>query len=309
MTEVQRILKEKVLPKEFLLPETICEFEIDERRKKIWAIELDLLFKFDDICRRNGLKYSLAFGSILGAVRHSGFIPWDDDIDVYMLREDYEKLILLGDEFSPPYFLQIPGGDYDYWVSFAKLRNSNTSAVSKTLRFSEFNQGIFLDIFVLDNCKISDLEENQAAIKELLMENSTNMRRKNPFKNEADIERCSRYPVSNPKIVYDKIEAIARQYQDEDTEYVTCATMTIYPPQRVTYKKEDAFDIVDIDFYGHLIPIPRRYDRILRTTYGDYMKLPPIEKRGVWHGDVVFDPDTSYIETLRDLRKNNSNEV
>lgn len=92
MTECERIIKDGILPKSFFLPETICDFHVDEKRKKMWAIGIDMLVKFDEVCRKHELRYSLAFGSLLGVVRHKGFIPWDDDIDVVMPREDYEKL-------------------------------------------------------------------------------------------------------------------------------------------------------------------------------------------------------------------------
>lgn len=86
MTECERIIKEGILPESFFEPETICDFYVDETRKKIWAVLLDLLIKFDKVCKKHGLKYYLAYGSLIGAVRHQGFIPWDDDIDICMNR-------------------------------------------------------------------------------------------------------------------------------------------------------------------------------------------------------------------------------
>jgi lipopolysaccharide cholinephosphotransferase len=304
MTECERIVKQGILPESFFKEEGICDFLVTENRKKIWAIVLDLLIKFDEVCRMHSLRYFLAFGSLLGAVRHNGFIPWDDDIDVCMLRSDYDKLCELRDEFVNPYFLQLPGKDNDYWFTFAKLRNSNTSAVSRTFRYSKFNQGIALDIFPLDNCKGDELETYFLAIRELILENSANMRRKNPNPSKSDIERCSCYPVSNPQDVNDRIESIARKYQNEETKYVTCATMTIYQPRKVTFRRQDVTEIIDADFYGYKISIPRNFRRILETTYGDYMQFPPIEKRGLWHDGAIFDPDIPYIEVLQELREN-----
>ena len=92
MTECERIIKEGILPETFIKPETICDFYVDEMRKKIWAIEIDLYLELEKVCKKHNLRFYAIGGSILGAVRHNGFIPWDDDMDVCMPREDYEKL-------------------------------------------------------------------------------------------------------------------------------------------------------------------------------------------------------------------------
>ena len=165
MTECERIIKEGILPDSFFEEETICDFLVTRERKKIWAISIDMLRVFDSVCRKHYLHYSLAFGSLLGAVRHNGFIPWDDDIDVVMPRGDYEKLKIFRSDFINPYFLQFPGDNFGYFVSFAKLRNSNTSSISFPFRYEDFNQGIFMDIFPMDNYSASNLESNVNRIK------------------------------------------------------------------------------------------------------------------------------------------------
>ena len=107
MTEVEKIIEKGVIPSNFLEPEIICDFYVDEKRKKIWAIGIDLLIQFDIVCRRHNLRYSLAFGTLLGCVRHHGFIPWGDDVDVVMPREDYESLKKYKSEFETPYFFTV----------------------------------------------------------------------------------------------------------------------------------------------------------------------------------------------------------
>ena len=106
------------------------------------AISLDLFFEFEKVCKKHNLKYYLFYGSLLGAVRHHGFIPWDDDFDVAMPRKDYEELLRLYDEFSFPYILQSPLSDGKCFFSYATLRNSNTSKVSKKLCYNGHNEGI-----------------------------------------------------------------------------------------------------------------------------------------------------------------------
>ena len=120
MTEIERIIKEGTIKENFLEPEVICDFYVDEQRKKIWAIEIDLLKEIDRVCKKYNLRYFLMWGSLIGAVRHKGFIPWDDDLDIAMPRKDYEILMSHYDDFVSPYFLQTPFTDDGYFYAHAK---------------------------------------------------------------------------------------------------------------------------------------------------------------------------------------------
>ena len=119
--------------------------------KKIWAVELDLLKAFLDYCEKHGLRCWVEGGTLLGAVRHKGFIPWDDDADLAMLREDYDKMCQIGnDGLEEPYFLQTAFSDVDYHRGHAQFRRSDTAGIRPSDAFQPFNQGIFIDIFPLD---------------------------------------------------------------------------------------------------------------------------------------------------------------
>lgn len=305
MTECERIIQQGVLPLNFFEPEVICDFFVSSEMKKNWAVCIDLLVKFDEVCRKHQLKYFVAFGSLLGIIRHHGFIPWDDDIDVCMLRDDYEKLKDLSAEFGYPYFLQFPGEDNDYFFSFAKVRNSNTSCVPRPFTYAHFNQGIGMDIFPMDNCILETAKENYDRIKELILENSANMRRNNPFPTERDVEKCKMYRESNPREVLSKMETIARQYNSIQTEYVICSTVVSYDYSKFVYNRKDIEECVKTEFYGHSVCIPRHYDAILKVTYGDYMMLPPKEQRGVWHNNAVINADKPYHNTIDFLKELN----
>ena len=111
MTECERLVAAGVFSPDFFREETRCDFLVTTERKKIWAVELDLLMQFDRVCRKHGLRYFMFVGSLLGAIRHRGFVPWDDDIDLVLPRDDYETMLKLGDEFPAPYFLQSPWTD------------------------------------------------------------------------------------------------------------------------------------------------------------------------------------------------------
>lgn len=310
MTEIERLLKEKIISPDFLKPETICDFYVDETRKKTWAIEIDMLVKLDGLCRKHGLQYSLAFGSLLGIIRHNGFIPWDDDIDVVMPRKDYEELKKYKTELENPYFLQFPGEDEDYFFSFAKMRNSNTTGASKTLRHCSFNQGMFLDIFPLDNYNPNKLEENYNRIETLIAECSALMRRSNPNPDESDLVKISQFPIiRNGAGVLKELETVLRQYEQTPSDKYIAWCCVIYNHQRMTFDKSLMDDLIEVDFLGHNVFIPRNYDKVLRITYGNYLELPPMEKRGTWHSQNVIDPDIPYFEVLRELMKSNKSNL
>ena len=168
MTECERIIKQGLLPEDFFEEETRCDFIVTKERKKIWAVEIDLLLEFERVCKKHNLRFFLFWGSLLGAVRHGGFVPWDDDTDVVMPRADYEKLLLLQEEFTHPYFLQTPYTDNGYFYAHAKLRNSNTTAWDRPFAYQGTNFGIFLDILPLDSVELDGGKERFDRINKLI---------------------------------------------------------------------------------------------------------------------------------------------
>ena len=118
--------------------------------EKLKAYEVKILDKFVSICKKNNLNYYLAYGTLLGAIRHKGFIPWDDDIDVYMKAEDYYKFKeIMKENPVDGYFYQSLETEKYYSLSFAKLRMNNTSVVEKKLAEEKIHNGIYIDIFPL----------------------------------------------------------------------------------------------------------------------------------------------------------------
>ena len=141
-------------PKDFLNEENRDGYVVSAEMKSVWAVELDLAQELLRVCRKHNLKIFADFGTLLGAVRHKGFIPWDDDMDFSMFREDYEKLCSIApDEFKQPYFFQYSNSGKEFVNGHAKLRNSLTTGIVKNElgRNLGYNQGIFIDIFPLDN--------------------------------------------------------------------------------------------------------------------------------------------------------------
>ena len=297
MTEIERILRKGVIKEEFLREEVRNDFFVSQERKELWAISLDLLFEFDRVCKKYGFQYFLCGGSVLGAVRHKGFIPWDDDLDAFLFRDDYEEFIRLVDEFEHPYFLQTPDTDPGYYYTMAKIRNSNTTMLSEKYKYNKFNQGVWFSVFPLDHWMLEGEDERWAKIKELILDNATYMRRTNPNLNEKDKDRVAHYSGRDPYEVNREIHAIASQFNDRETGYLALATTTIYPSKCLVYPSSVFSSAIMSEFEGFRFPIPIGYDKYLTTCYGDYMKFPPLEERGKWHETTIDlkNPYTKYL--------------
>lgn len=301
MTEIERILKKGVVSEEFLKEEIRNDFVVTVERKKIWAVILDLMVEFDRVCRKHDIRYYLDGGSLLGAIRHNGFIPWDDDIDVTMPRDDYERFIKLGSEFSHPYFLQTPYTDPEYFYSFAKIRNSNTTALNQMFKYQSFNHGVWISVFPLDKFFINKTcEDIYSRICQLTYDISTYMRMKNPYLDEKDVARVSNYSSRDPFETYEEIQKLASQFNKSEADYWGTLVITIREFKRKalpikSYAKEcyHKFECLEL-------PIPNDYHSVLALEYGDYMTLPPIEERG-GHDSTLFDPDKPYMEYLKDI--------
>ena len=301
MTEPERIVAKGIVPPSFLQEETICDFFVDSTRKKIWAIELDILIEFDRICKKHGLKYFLMCGTLLGAIRHKGFIPWDDDIDVAMPRDDFNKLNTLQDEFKHPFFLQTPLTDKEFAGSHTCIRNTNTSAISPIIRFQKMNHGLFIDVFALDHFVPEGAEERFAEINQLNIENGTFMRLTNPELNEKNRERVKNYHRDHIAD-YKKIHEIASKFNNQETEKLAILTWTAEPLEQNVWDAKDFDESEDVEFEGYRFPAPAGYRNILTQLFGNYMEFPPVEKRGAQHSQYVLDPDTPYAEFLRTFK-------
>ena len=303
MTECERLVAAGVFSPDFFREETRCDFLVTTERKKIWAVELDLLMQFDRVCRKHGLRYFMFVGSLLGAIRHRGFVPWDDDIDLVLPRDDYETMLKLGDEFPAPYFLQSPWTDKSYFFSFAKFRNSATSFVSEKLIYEDFDQGLMIDFHPLDAWMPDEGEGVYDEIIKLAYDNSTFMRMRNPCLDAKDLQRIREYKGIDPMAACEKMRELGMKWHGQDTKYVCRNTMGIYGYRRNLFLAEDFRSEVMWDFEGLKVPVPVGYERVLTTLYGDYMKFPPKEKRAQWHDGHIIDADVPWRECVARHRR------
>lgn len=298
-TECERILKEGRISESFLDVETRNGFLVDAQRKKLWLISLDLLLKFDDVCRKHGIRYFLAYGTLLGAVRHKGFIPWDDDIDTAMFKEDFDRFIKLSDEFEYPYFLQNVYTDPTFFISDTRIRNTNTSWIDRPFMYQGYNHGIHLSVAVLDNLP-ENAEEISNDVHELLMKNAMYMRLSNPDLTTRDKERIINHlgnvDKHDPYENYQKMVDLVKGHPK--SEYVwTCYNRTLNYRHDI-YRAADFDNVIYMDFEGFKMPVPSGYDHILSNIYGNYMEFPPPERRVVTHGTVIYDADIPYKSIL-----------
>lgn len=305
MTEIERIIEKGIITEDFLKAETRDEFFVSEQRKKLWAVMIDLFFELQKMCVKYDLKLYASGGTLLGAVRHKGFIPWDDDMDFWMMREDYKELQKHANEFEHPYFLQSPYTDKGHYFSAIKLRNSNTSDVSDIFAFEDWNMGVAIDIFPIDSYISEELPTAYERIGELTYQLSTAMRMSNPYLDEANKERVANYCGRKPIEIYEELEAIAQKYANDDRcDCLLEMVNTQYKnPFKKVIHKEDVQEQVFLNFEHIKIPAYNGYVNHLTTFYGDYMQFPPVEKRGTWHGGETYNTDIPYKEYVENKRK------
>ena len=298
MTECERIIKKGIIPESFLKEEIRNEFSVTNERKKIWMIELDLLFEIIRICEKYNINYYLAGGCILGAVRHKGFIPWDDDIDVSMFREDYEKFCkVCPSEIQDPYFLRSTETENNCWLSAAKLCNSNTTGIRKRdIGKSGINKGIFVDIIPMDYV------DNNPIIRKIIFRRvilrtklanaysfDTNKSKKAQIASRLLRLKILHFNLKKWSVKTNKIASSSRK-NSKQIGFVIC---TPYKHDRVTWDIDDFKGYTELPFEFTSIKVPSGYKDVLSVMYHDYMKFPPVEERGKWHS-ITFDPDTPF---------------
>lgn len=280
----------------FLKEEVRCDFLVTEKRKKIWNTEIQLLQKFDEFCRKHHLRYFAEYGTLLGAVRHQGFIPWDDDIDVVMFRDDYQKMQELApSEFTEPLFFQNSYNDLMIWP-FCKIRDSRTTAIEFRDADPELNQGIFIDIFALDDVPDGKgFNPNILTIQREIWQTITKpeimlqaLEKGVPFTLSADIlVDLLKMPVRDRFRQFEEFN-LSHFGTSERTNFII-AEMRGDPENQ---KKEWYSDTVYLPFEYTSIPAPIGYDELLKFHYGDYSQ--PVHN-GSLHQDIFFDPDTPYL--------------
>lgn len=245
------------------------KFSIKERNEKLKKVELNLLTEFDKICKKHSIKYSLTFGTLLGAVRHKGFIPWDDDIDVMMTREDYNKFLKVANELPKNLFFQNNKTDcfkFDIFMA-AKIRDNN----SKVEFDKKYHSGAFIDIFVLDKFSSNKIPKSIQKLFYLFLR-FVQYREKDDKKNIFKIIKISKILEK----IFIRISA-NKNYKNFYWYWLKKSLFLSY---------NDIFPLREVEFEKKYFSAFRRTSYLLKFLYGDYMKLPPIEKRIGGHANL-----------------------
>lgn len=280
--------------------EVIANYQVSDKMKKIWKVELSMLDEIDRICRKYDLRYFMVHGSLLGAVRHRGFIPWDDDLDLAMPREDYEKFVRVADqELTEPLSLHTAATEREFfWGGYARIRNKETTAITTQHLNHEGNKGIWVDILPYDSCTTDERlyhkkEKKIARYYGLLAAQSYGK----------ELKRMLNKNVAAWKLTWLWSKLFSRSYLAKKLDQA----MQLYPDPEspeiaffTGYQKFRRLSARDFEACAYLtferrkVPVPVGYENYLFTVMGkDYMKYPPKEEQKPKHAGI-WDPDVPY---------------
>ena len=261
---------------------------------------LDILKWFSSFCEENNLRYYLLGGTMLGAMRHEGFIPWDDDIDVGMPRADYERMAqILSENPSEQYAFETPNTEEtDYYYPFSKIYDTSTTLIENTKH--QIKRGIYIDVFPLDG--IGNTEEeakiNYKKVKkiyQLLMTRVGKVRKGRGFVKNAAVVLMQAIPkfILNDKKILKQLDAACAERSFDDCEYIGNLVGNWWEKEIIP--KEIMGEPTDCTFEGLTVKGPANADKYLTYIYGDWRKLPPEEKRISHHDFILIDLYKSYL--------------
>ena len=275
--------KEKPVPLELI---QTCEFEI--------------LKYIRDVCERNGLRYYLCYGTLIGAVRHQGFIPWDDDMDVHMPREDYLKFVEITQREPHPYYRLIARETEPKFTHILpKVIDTRTKLTQKTTWSEKVQLGVYVDIWVLDGAGNSVHEAETTYLAALSHRVQWEKSITIPFppgwgRRYAFNRWWHHIPARllGYRYLLDKYTNFCMQRPYDDYDYVGAMAAGTLPASRNVWKREWFGDGTDVLFNGEAFRAPSNWDAVLRPEYGDYMEPPPMEERTSTHRYTLEIPDS-----------------
>lgn len=279
----------------------VKDFKITKARRAVWDVELDIFAEFKRVCEKHNIKYFAFGGTMLGAIQYKGFIPWDDDIDIAMLREEYEKLCAVASEFKEPYCFQ---NDYTakLYRGHAQLCRSDTTAIMPEDLGRHYNQGIFIDIFPLDEYPATEKELKQHRRKVVFYTGTM----RNRFYKATSLKQKIRRVIAMIVIVlhggrkrmFEKLEREAKRYNGCGNGIVGALTVN-YGKKADFMEVKDLKKLKNVVFDKTTIPMPYAYDKILTQHFGDYKT--PIQAPNT-HGECYFSTKIAYKDFVKGVQ-------
>ncbi|MBP3203631.1 MAG: LicD family protein [Bacteroidales bacterium] len=262
------------------------EIEIDEFRD----ILVDITEKIHQFCSQRGLRYFIGYGSLIGAVRHKGFIPWDDDIDLGMPRPDYEIFLKTFNGTFADTEVIAPEINPHFYMPFANVYRKGTLLKEEIATHHGFPVGVKVDLFPIDGAPADDAQYRKRRsridqwIRILFYKNvllSHRWKKDKVLWFKTLVWKIAISPLSIPYIQR-RIRALATANDFESSEY---ADKLSFPNPGNTRVKRSVFEhYIDVEFEGHVFKAPRDYDVYQKAIYGDYLSLPPVSQRVRYHG-------------------------
>lgn len=244
---------------------------------EIKSIEFQILKKIADICNKNNIKYSLAYGTLIGAIRHGGFIPWDDDIDIIILRKDVARFVQLM-KMDNTYDV-ISSDEKFFFYPYLKISDKNTIVKEKN---STTQTGIWVDVFPLDNVPYNKIKRkifffNCKILRGMVLSNTTDFTSSNNRK--ILIKRVLSFitniiGLNKIKVIYSKY---VRKYETLSSNYISVLSTPYIGKETFSNKLLD--DLVDVNFETEKFKCMKDYDKYLKQIYGEYMILPSKDKQ------------------------------
>lgn len=261
---------------------------------------MEILIQFDEICKSIELNYFLGWGTLIGAVRHKGFIPWDDDLDILMPRNDFNKFkTYIKDKYNGQYKLCSRANTLNYFYGIPRLSDPNYIYVSEIKNEKQFELGAFIDIYPIDSYG-NDAITAKHIYNNIVRYNSIYMYSINPSRKGFSWKSIIKYILGQSfrlakgphwnEHIDNEILSYIKKHTDPNDPYVGIAVWGD-PYGKYLWKREWFGGSIQMEFEGHLFPVPIGYHELLTFIYGDYMQLPPKEKRIPHHDYKLYARD------------------
>ena len=300
------------VPDNFLEGEIRNSFYVESMMKKVWAAQLEVLHEIDRICKKHNITYFADWGTLLGAVRHKGFIPWDDDIDIGMLRDDYEKVLkIYREKYTDKYVVLDIDSQETFPFYNAEIARIGTKNIPYVFKDAKVPMGIDIALYPYDNVP-DDAKKRRRQRSSVFFWSKLRILRefKKPvlfmhgWKRKVVSAMCIvmnrllTWTHFSRKFINRRYMKSALKYNNEKTRWVACFFGEM-DPLKQAIKLDDLFPLVEKPFEDIMVKVPKNNDVFLKRMFGDYMKMPPVESRKNHVPEVLeFGP---FDEELKDI--------